>query len=190
MKPTLADSSHSGFLSIGVAWCIFLCIYYCCSFAQSCPTLCNPMMDCSTQGSPVLHYLPQFAQTHVHRVGDAIQPSHPLLSPSLPPSVFSSIRVFSEWISSLSQVAVAGATASASVLPTNIQGWFPLGLTGLTPCSQGTLKSLLQRHSSKASILWCSVFFMVQLSHQYMTTKKNYTFDYTDRCWQSDVSGF
>ena len=64
------------------------------SFAQSCPTLCDPM-DCSTPGFPVHHQLLEFVQTHVHRVGDAIQPSHPLLSPSPPASIFPSIRVFS-----------------------------------------------------------------------------------------------
>ena len=65
----------------------------CCSVAKSCLTLCDPM-DCSTPGFPVLHYLPEFAQTHVHWVCDSIQPSHPLSSPSLP-SIFPSIRVFS-----------------------------------------------------------------------------------------------
>ena len=64
----------------------------CCSVAQSGPTLCDPT-DCSTPGFPVLHHLPELAQTHVHRVGDAMQPSHPLLSPLLPPSVCPSIRV-------------------------------------------------------------------------------------------------
>ena len=79
-----------------------------------------------------------------------------------------------------------GASASASVLAVNIWGWFPLGLTGLI----GTLKSLLQHHNSKASILWHSAFSMVQLSHPYMTTGKNHSFDYTDLCQQSDVSSF
>ena len=65
-----------------------------------------------------------------------------------------------------------GASALASVLPVNVQGWFPIGLTGLISLVQGTLKSLLQHHSSKASILQCSAFFMVQLSHPYMTTGK------------------
>ena len=66
----------------------------CSSVAQSCPTLCDPM-NCSTPGLPVHHQLPEFTQTYVHRVGDAIQPSHPLLSPSLLPPIPSSIRVFS-----------------------------------------------------------------------------------------------
>jgi len=71
-----------------------MAIFGCCWVAQSCLTLCNPM-DCSTPGFPVLHYLLEFAQTQVHQVGDAIQPSHPLLPPLLIPSIFSSIRVFS-----------------------------------------------------------------------------------------------
>ena len=66
----------------------------CCSVAKSCPTLCDPM-DCSTPGLPVHHQKPELAQTHVHRVSDAIQPSHPLSSSSLLPSIFPSIRVFS-----------------------------------------------------------------------------------------------
>ena len=65
-----------------------------------------------------------------------------------------------------------GASASASVLPENIQDWFPLGLTGLISLQSEKLKSLLQHHGSKVSILWCSVFFMVQLWHPYMTTGK------------------
>ena len=68
--------------------------YCCCPVTQSCLTLCDPM-DCSTPDCPVLHYLPKLAQTHVHRVGDAIQPSHPLSPLLLPPSIFPCIRVFS-----------------------------------------------------------------------------------------------
>ena len=83
----------------------------------------------------------------------------------------------------MSQLLISGgqsivASASASVLPMNIQGWFPLGLTGLITLQsvQGTLKSLLQHHSSKA-ILRCSAFYMIQLSHLYMTTGKSHSFD-------------
>ena len=82
-----------------------------------------------------------------------------------------------------------GALASASVLPMSIQDWFPLGLTDLILQSKG-LSSLLQHHSSKASIIQCSAFFMVQLSHPYMTTGKKHSFDYTDLCRQSNVSTF
>ena len=75
--------SHEGFESVQFS-----------SVAQSCPTLCDPM-DCSTPGLPVHHQLPEFTQTHVHRVGDGIQPSHPCRPLLLPPSIFPSIRVFS-----------------------------------------------------------------------------------------------
>ena len=79
--------------------------------------------------------------------------------------------------------------ASTSVLPVNIQGLFPLGLTRFYLLAvQGALKSFLQYHSSKVSILWCSAFFTIQLSHLYMTTEKTIAFDYTDLCHQSDVS--
>ena len=82
--------------SSGVDWEIAIDIHTlcCCSVIKSCLTLCKPM-DCSRPGFPVLHYLPELAQTHIHGVGDAIQPSHPLLSPSPPTFYLSSIRVFS-----------------------------------------------------------------------------------------------
>ena len=72
-----------------------------------------------------------------------------------------------------------GVSTSAPVLPMNIQDWFPLGFTGLISlqCKEGTLKSLLQHHSSKASVLWCSAFFVIQLSHPHMTTGKKHSFD-------------
>ena len=83
-----------------------------------------------------------------------------------------------------------GATASASVLPMYIQDWFPLGLMGLDLLEvQRTLKSLLKDHSSKTSVLRHSTFFLVQLSHPYMTTGKN-SFDLMNLCWQSNVSVF
>ena len=121
---------------------------------------------------PVHHQLPEFAQTHTCRISDAIQPSHPLLSPSPPAfslSQKSGSFLMSQFFSSGDQNI--GVSASASVLPMNIQGWFPLGWFDFFAV-QGTLKSLLRHHSSKASILWCSAFFIVQLSHPYMTTGK------------------
>ena len=120
-------------------------------------------MDCSTPGFPVHHQLLELAQTHVHQVRDAIQPSHPRLSPS--PSVFnlSQHQGLFQGVSFLHQVA--------KVLK-NIQDWFPLGLTGLISLQSNTLKSLLQHHSSKAVILWHSAFFMLQLSHSYVTIGK------------------
>ena len=91
-------------------------------------------MDCSTPGFPVLHHLQVLAQTHVRWVRDAIQPSHPLSSPSPPAFYLSQHQGLFQWVDSLHQVAkvLIGASASASVLPIIIQGWFPLGLTGLT----------------------------------------------------------
>ena len=89
-------------------------------------------MDCSTPGFPVLHYLPEFAQTHVHWVGDAIQPSHSLLPPSPPVFNLSQHQGLSQVVGSLYKMAEQlGASASASVLPMNIQGWFPLRLIRL-----------------------------------------------------------
>ena len=138
------------------------------SVTQSCPILCKPM-DCSMPGFPVHHQLPKLTQTHVHWAGDAIQPSHPLLSPS-PALNLSQHQGLFQWVSSSHQVAKV--LVSASVLPINTQDWSPLGLTGWISLQSKGLSSLLQHHSSKASILWCSAFFIVQLSHPYMTTGK------------------
>ena len=141
------------------------------SVTQSRSTFCNPM-DCSTPGFPIHHQLPELAQTHVHRANDAIQPSHPL-SPS-PPHLqsFPALGSFpmSQFFAPSGQSI--GVSASASVLPMNIQDWFPLGLTGWIFLQSKGLSSLLQHHSSKASILQRSAFFIVQLSHPYMTTGK------------------
>ena len=131
-------------------------------------------MSCSTPGFAVLLYLPEFALSHVHWVSDAIQPSHPLSSPSPPAPNPSQHQGLFQWAGSSQQVArvYTGASTSASVLPMNIQDWFPLGLTSLISLQSKGLSSLCQLHSSKASILWHSVFFMVQLPHPYMTTGK------------------
>ena len=189
-------------------------------------------------GFPI-HQPPEFTQTHVHWVSDAIQPSHPLSSPSLPTfnlSQHQGLFIWSQLFPSGGQST--GVSASASVLPKNIQDWFPLGWTSwislqskgpsrvfynttvqknqffrscisgikqylsapnvfwsfsfsISPFNehpglisfrmdwldllavQGTLKNLLQHHSSKASILWRSAFFTVQISYPYMTPGKN-----------------
>jgi len=112
----------------------------------------------STPGLPVHHQLPESTQTHVHCVSDAIQTSHPLLSPSSPAINLSQHQGLFKWVSSPHQVA--------KVLE------FQLQHQSFQWTLQGTLKSLLQHHSSKASILRCSAFFLVQLSHPYMTTGK------------------
>ena len=129
-------------------------------------------MDCSTPGLLVHHQLPEFTQTHVHWLGDAIQPSHPLSSPSPPVFNFSQhqglfqsvlhIRWPKYWSFSFS---ISPSNEYSGLISIRID-WFDLLAV------QGTLKSLLQHHSSNASILRHSPFFTVQLSHPYMTTGK------------------
>ena len=142
------------------------------SVAQLCPTLCNPM-NCSTPGLPVHHQLPGFIQTHVHRVSDAIQPSHPLSSPLLLPPIPASIRVFSNE-STLHIRWPKYWSFSFSISPSNEHpGLISFRMDWLDLLAvQGKLKSLLQHHSWKPSILRLSVFFTVQFSHPYMTTGK------------------
>ena len=144
-----------------------------------------------TAAHHVLHYLPEFVQTHVHWI---VMPSNhlivccPLL---LLPSIFPSIRVFSNELA-LHIRWPKYWSFSFSISPSNEYlglinfriDWFAL------PAVQETLKSPLQHHSSKASILRRSAFFIVQLSYPYTTTGKNHSFDYTDLCWQSDAASF
>ena len=152
--------------------------YMHCSVAKSCLTLCAPM-NCNMPGFPILPYLPEFAQTHVHSLSDATQPSHSLLSLQLP-SIFPSIRVFSgesslhiRWPTFWSfSFSISPSKEYSGLICFRID-WFHLLAV------QRTLKSLLWHHSLKASILQCSAFFLVQLSHPY---KKNHSFDYTDLC--------
>ena len=160
------------------------------SVAQWCLTLCNPM-DCSTSAIPVHHQLPEFTQTHVHWVGDAIQLSHPLSSPSPPASIFPSIRVFSN--ESVLHIRWPKYWSfSFNISPSNeYPGLFSFRMDWLDLLAvQGPLKSLLQYHSSKASILWHSAFLILQLSHPYMTTEKTIALTRKDLCWQSNVSNF
>ena len=129
-------------------------------------------MDCNRPGFPVHYQLPELALTHVHQVGDAIQPSHPLLFPSPHAFNLSQHQGLFQWVSSLHQVA------KVLKLQFQHQSFQNLGLISFRIDwsdlleAQGTLKSLLQHHSSKASVLWHSAFFMVWLSHLYMTTRK------------------
>ena len=130
-------------------------------------------MDCSMPGLPVHCQLLEFTQTCVHWVGDAIQPSHPLSSPSPLPSIFPSIRVFSNE----SVLCIRWPkywSFSFSISPSNEHpGLVSFRMDWLDLFAvQGTLKNLLQHHSSKASILQRSAFFIVLLSHPYMTTRK------------------
>ena len=140
------------------------------SVTQSYLTLCNPM-DCSMPGLPVHHQLLEFTQTHVHSIGDAIQPSHPLSSPS-PPAFNLSQH---QHLSNESVLCIRWPkywTFNFSISPSNEysglisfrRDWLDL------LAAQRTLKS--QHHSSKTSVLQCSAFFTVQLSHPYMVTGK------------------
>ena len=140
----------------------------------SCFWLCDPM-DCSAPGFLVHHQLLELAQTHVHWVSDSTQPSHPLSSPSPPTFNLLQHQGLFQWVSSSHQevklwsfsfgISISPSNEYSALIPFRID-WFDLLAV------QGTLKSLLQHHSSKASILWCSTFFIVQLSHPYMTTGK------------------
>ena len=141
-------------------------------------------------GLPVHQQLPELAQTHVHQVGDAIQPSHPLSSPS-PAFDLAQHQCLFKWVSSLHEVAKGlkfqlqhQSFQWNSRLISFRMDWLDLLAV------QGTLKSLLQHHSSKASILQCLDFFIVQLSHPYTTTGKKHGFDQMDLSWQSNVFAF
>ena len=130
-------------------------------------------MNCSTPGFPVHHQLQELTQTHVHSVSDAIQPSHPLSSPSPPALNLFSIRVFSNE-SALRIRWPKYWSFSFSISPSNeYSGLISFRMDWLDLLAvQGTLKSRLQ-HSSKASIVQCSASFIVQLSHPYMTNGKS-----------------
>ena len=140
-----------------------------------CPTLCDPM-DCSTPGFPVHHQLPEPTQTSVHCFSDAIQSSHPLSSPSPACNLFQHQRLFKNmllisvlhirWPKYWSFSFNIRTSNEYSGLISFRNDWFDLLAV------QGTLKSLLQHHGSKASFLQCSAFFRFQLSHPYMTTGK------------------
>ena len=133
--------------------------------------LCDPM-TCRTPGFPVLHYLPEFAQTHSHWVRDAIQLTHPLSPPS-PPALNLCIRVFSNELALLIRRPKYWSFSFRISPSSEFSGliFFRIDWLELLAVHQ-TLKSLLQHHSSKVSVLQCSAFFMVQLSHSCMTPGK------------------
>ena len=142
------------------------------SVTQLHPTLCDPM-NRSTPGLPVHHQLLEYTQTHIHRVGDAIQPSHPLSFPSPPAPIPPSIRVFSNESPLLMRWPKYWSFSFRIIPSKEIPGLISFRMDWLDLLAiQGTHKSLLKHHSSKASILQCSAFFTVQLSHPYMTTGK------------------
>ena len=130
-------------------------------------------MNCSTPGLPVHHQLLEFTQTHVHRVSDAIQPSHPLSSPLLLAPIPPSIRVFSNESTRHMRWPKYWSFSFSIIASKEHPGLISFRVDWLDFLAvQGTLKSLLQHHSSKASILRHSAFFTVQLSHPYMPTGK------------------
>ena len=124
-------------------------------------------MNHSTSGLPVHHQLPESTQTHVHRVGDAFQPSHPLSSLPAPAISLSQHQGLLKWVSPSHQPFSISPSNEYSEMFSFRMDWLDLLAV------QGILKNLFQHHSSKASILWPSAFFIVQLSHLYMTTGKN-----------------
>ena len=136
----------------------------------SCIQLFVTLCDCSMPGFPVVHHLPEFAQTHIHWVGDAIQPSHLLLTTSSPAfspfqyqGLSSESALFTRWPKYWSfSFSISPSNEYSGLISFRID-WFDLLAV------QGNLKSFLQHHSSKALILQCSAFFIVQLSHLYMT---------------------
>ena len=150
--------------------------HLCHSVAKSRLTLCD-FMDCNVPGFPVIHHPLELAQTHVYWVGDTIQPSCPLASPSPPAFNFPSIRVFFNdltlhirWPKVWSFRFNISPSSEHSGLISFRMDW--LNLLAV----QGTLKSLLQHHSSKALVLQCSAFFVVQLSHPYVMIGKTIAF--------------
>ena len=154
------------------------------------PLLATPWTPGQQHARRVLHYFLEFPQAHVHRVCDAIQPSHPLLLLLLP-SDFRSNRVFSE----MSQLFSLGGqsiedSASASVLSVNVQGWFPLGLTGLIAfLSQGLSRVFSSTTVESISSLVLSLIYDPTLT-SVPDYCKNHSFDYMDLCWQNDVPVF
>ena len=148
------------------------------SVTQSYLTLCDPK-NRSTPGLPVHHQFLEFTQTHVHQVSDAIQPSHLLSSPSPPAPNPSQHQSLFQWVKSSHEVAKVlefqyFKSSSFSIIPSKeITGLISFRMDGLDLLSvQGTLENLFQHHSSKASVLQHSAFFMVQLYHPYTTTGK------------------
>ena len=150
-------------------------------------TVCGPV-DCSPLGFPVLQYLPEFAHTHAHCVGDATQPSRPLPSPSRPSRNRSQHQRLFQWVGSLHQVpkywsfnfSISPSDEYSGLLSFKID-WFDI----LTV--QGTLSSLLQLYSSKSICTLALSLPSLTSVHDYW---KKHSFDYTDLCWQSDVSAF
>ena len=165
---------------------------FCCSVAQSRPTLCDPM-DCSTPGFCVLHHVLELAQTHVHWVGDAIQIISSSVIPfsSCPQSFPASESFLLSWLYLAGGQSIG---ASSSVLPMNIQDWFPLGFTGLISLQSKGVSSnfsstIVQKHQSFSA--QPSLNSTLTSIHDYRKTHSyDYGYDYMDLCRESNVSAF
>ena len=161
----------------------------CCSVAQSYPTLCDPM-DCSTPGLPVPQCLPEFAQVCVHCIGDAIQPSHPLTPSSPSPSIFPSIKDFSNELSVLIRwpkywnfsFSINPSSEYAGLTSLKID-WFDLLAV------QRTFRNVLQHHSSKASVLRHCLLYGPALT-TVCDNWEDHSLDYMDLSKQADISAF
>ena len=139
-------------------------------------------MYCSTPGFRVHHQLPELAQIHLHQVGVVVQPCYPLLSPSCLAFSLSQHQGSFQWVGFLHQVPSLGTSALASVLPVNIQDWFPLGLTGFFSLAiQGTLKTTVQKHQNSLALSFLYGPILTP-RHDYW---KNHSFNQTELCWQS-----
>ena len=142
-------------------------ICYCCSVTKSCPTLYD-CVDCSIPGFPVIHYLPEFVLTHVHWVGDAIQPSHPLPPPSpLALNLSQHLGLF-QWVGSSKQVAKVLELQH----PMNSQGWFPSILTGLISLQSQGLTRVFSSITIRKHPFFSAQPFLWSNSHPYTTTRK------------------
>ena len=148
----LIEHAWAKFIAV---WVLSFNSFCCCLVTKLCPTLFDPM-DCNMLGSTVLHYLLEFAQIHVHWVGNAIWPSHPLPPPAFAFNISQQHGLF-QWVDSASGGWSIGA--SASVLPMNVQSWFPLGLIGLISLQSRGLSGVFS-----STIIWRHQFFCPQPS--------------------------
>ena len=147
-------------------------------------------MESSTSDFPVLHHLPELAETHVHRVGDAINLLILCRLLLFLPSIFPSIRGFSNELTLCMRLPKYWSSASASVLPMNSQSWFPLGLTVWSPCSPRDFQESSPTPQFK-SINFLALRFLYGPTFSFILDYwKSHRFDYKDLCWQSDVSAF
>ena len=155
---------------------------------QSCSTLCDHM-DCSMPGFHVPHHLLKFVQVQVHCIGDAIKSSHPLMSLS-PSSIFPQHQGLFQSVSCLHQMTKYWSF-SFSISPSKeYSGLISLKTDWFDLAVQGTLRSLLQHHSLKAAILWCSAYFMLPVLTTVPSHWEDHRLDYMDVCQQSNASAF